>query len=105
MKHTLVTFLGKGRENKETGYRRANYSFPSGKPIESPFFGLSLAGYLDPDAVVILGTEGSQWVCTGAGVSSCRCFRTVPDATLGTACMGQAGTSPSTPKTACIRLS
>ena len=61
MKHTLVTFLGKGRENKETGYRRANYSFPSGKPIESPFFGLSLAGYLDPDAVVILGTEGSQW--------------------------------------------
>lgn len=28
MKHTLVTFLGKGRENPQTGYRKAQYRFP-----------------------------------------------------------------------------
>ena len=28
MSHTLVTFLGKSRENKDTGYRETVYRFP-----------------------------------------------------------------------------
>ncbi len=62
MLHTLVTFLGKGRENADTGYRRARYGFPErDEPVETAFFGLALAGHLEPDRTVILGTRGSQW--------------------------------------------
>lgn len=61
MKHTLVTFLGRGRNTKETPYRKANYLFPDGTTKETEFFGLALAEHLQPDAIVILGTRGSQW--------------------------------------------
>lgn len=61
MTHTLVTFLGKGRDNTQTGYRKATYRFPDGSQRETPFFGLALAEYLQPDNIVILGTCGSQW--------------------------------------------
>ncbi len=61
MKHTLVTFLGRGRDTREAPYRPAHYRFPDGWTRETPFFGLALAEYLKPNAVVILGTNGSQW--------------------------------------------
>ncbi len=62
-KHTLVTFLGKGRENPKTGYRKTKYRFPdeSVPRPETAFFGLEIARYLNPDTLVILGTSGSQW--------------------------------------------
>lgn len=61
MKHTLVTFLGRGRDTRETPYRKANYRFSDGTTKETSFFGLALAEHLEPDAIVILGTRGSQW--------------------------------------------
>ncbi len=61
MTHTLVTFLGKGREDKRTGYRTATYRFPDGSKQERPFFGLALADHLGVDTLVILGTCSSQW--------------------------------------------
>ena len=61
MKHTLVTFLGRGRDTTAAPYQSANYQFPDGRGTETAFFGLALAEHLKPDAVVILGTRGSQW--------------------------------------------
>lgn len=61
MRHTLVTFLGRGRDTRETPYRLASYRFPDGGIKQTAFFGLALAEQLKPDAVVILGTSGSQW--------------------------------------------
>ena len=62
MNHSLVTFLGRARIDPETGYQRARYRFPDeDTPRETPFFGMALAGHLEPDAAVILGTSGSQW--------------------------------------------
>lgn len=60
MPRTLVTFLGKGRDNPLTGYRKARYRFQDTER-ETAFFGLALAEYLNPDHLVILGTSGSQW--------------------------------------------
>lgn len=57
----LVTFLGKGREKNQTGYRTATYEFPDGPREETPFFGLALARHLHPDTLIILGTAGSMW--------------------------------------------
>lgn len=59
--NTLVTFLGKGRDDRQTGYRTATYRFPDGSEQETPFFGLALANHLNVDTLVILGTSGSQW--------------------------------------------
>lgn len=59
--HTLVTFLGKGRDNPTTGYRPATYRLPDGSEETTPFFGLALARHLRPDELVILGTSGSMW--------------------------------------------
>ena len=61
MSHTLVTFLGKSRESKDTGYRKTVYRFPDGTKDETAFFGLALSRYLKPDTIVILGTCSSQW--------------------------------------------
>ena len=62
MNHTLVTFLGRTRRDPNTGYQRARYRFPGeDAPRETPFFGIALAGHLQPDGAVILGTSGSQW--------------------------------------------
>lgn len=58
---TFVTFLGKGRENPETGYRKATYEFPDGSRERTAFFGLALARYINPNRLVILGTNSSQW--------------------------------------------
>lgn len=58
---TFVTFLGRGRENPETGYRKATYEFPDGSRETTAFFGLALARYINPNRLVILGTNSSQW--------------------------------------------
>lgn len=60
-KTTLVTFLGKGRDDPEKGYRTATYRFPDGSNVRTSFFGMELAGYLEVSKLVILGTRGSQW--------------------------------------------
>ena len=60
--NTLVTFLGKGRDDPQTGYRQTVYRFPDGEVTESTaFFGLALARHLKADSIVILGTSASQW--------------------------------------------
>lgn len=61
MTHTLVTFLGKGRDNLKTGYRTARYRFPDRTVRESAFFGRALAEQLAPERLVMLGTSGSMW--------------------------------------------
>ena len=59
---TLVTFLGRGRENKNTGYRETTYEFPDGSQTEeTAFFGPALAKHINADRIVILGTKSSQW--------------------------------------------
>ncbi len=58
---TLVTFLGRGRENKETGYRKTTYEFPNGTQKTTAFFGPALADYIKAERIVILGTNSSQW--------------------------------------------
>ncbi|TXF11484.1 TIGR02221 family CRISPR-associated protein [Pelomicrobium methylotrophicum] len=59
--HSLVTFLGKGRDDPKTGYRSARYRFPGGHERETAFFGLALAEQLAPQRLVVLGTAGSMW--------------------------------------------
>ena len=58
---TLITFLGKGREDKKTGYRETTYRFPDEFTKKTAFFGLALAEYIKPSRIVILGTCSSQW--------------------------------------------
>ena len=58
---TLISFLGKGRREKETNrYRSANYRFAGGC-VNSSYFGLVLARQLKVEKLVILGTAGSIW--------------------------------------------
>ncbi|SEQ47636.1 CRISPR-associated protein, TM1812 family [Ectothiorhodospira magna] len=63
--HTLITFLGRGRltdnNGNTTGYRKAHYLFPDGTRHTTPYFGLALANYTQPDRLLILGTAGSMW--------------------------------------------
>jgi CRISPR-associated Csx2 family protein len=61
VRHTLVTFLGRGREDPRAGYRETTYRFPDGTEYRTNFFGLALAEYLQPDRIVVLGTRGSMW--------------------------------------------
>lgn len=58
---TLVTFLGKGRDGPQTGYRSATYRFPDGSERTTPLFGFALAEHLGVDTLVVLGTSASQW--------------------------------------------
>ena len=63
--HTFVTFLGRGRLTRDDpeniGYQKTTYQFPNGHREETSFFVVALAKQLEPNRVVILGTEGSQW--------------------------------------------
>jgi CRISPR-associated Csx2 family protein len=59
--HTLVSFLGRGRDNPTSGYRTATYRFADGTTDTTAFFGLALARHLKPDVLVLLGTAGSMW--------------------------------------------
>ncbi len=61
MSTTLITILGKGRDNTQTGYREATYQFNDLTQLKTPFFGLALAEHLKPKTLVILGTAGSMW--------------------------------------------
>lgn len=59
---TLVTFLGRGRADQNTGYRKTTYEFPGGTRTEkTAFFGPALAKHIKADRIVILGTKSSQW--------------------------------------------
>ncbi|HRF74088.1 MAG TPA: TIGR02221 family CRISPR-associated protein [Accumulibacter sp.] len=59
--NTLISFLGKGQPDQQTGYRTANYRFDAGFSRAVPFFGLALTEYLKPDRLVLVGTAGSMW--------------------------------------------
>ncbi|GAB4406855.1 MAG: hypothetical protein OHK0048_26970 [Rhodoferax sp.] len=61
MQKTLLTFLGKGRDDASTGYRLAQYVFPDGVVRRTAFFGLALADFVRPGVLVLLGTAGSMW--------------------------------------------
>ncbi|MDR2214121.1 MAG: TIGR02221 family CRISPR-associated protein, partial [Pseudomonadales bacterium] len=58
---TLISFLGKGRADKTTGYRTANYRFDADFSRAVPYFGLALCDYLKPRRLVLVGTSGSMW--------------------------------------------
>ncbi len=58
---TLISFLGKGRADPQTGYRTATYRFDQGFARTVPFFGLALTEFLQPDRLVLVGTPGSMW--------------------------------------------
>jgi CRISPR-associated Csx2 family protein len=59
--NTLISFLGKGKEDRHTGYRTATYRFDAGFARRVPFFGMALTEYLKPDRLVLVGTAGSMW--------------------------------------------
>jgi hypothetical protein len=56
---TLLSFLGKGRYEKD-GYRTAKYRFDGAFAREVPFFGMALDDYLKPDRLILVGTSGSM---------------------------------------------
>ena len=62
---TLISFIGKARENKAEGrrYLKTKYKFPDGKSLETTFFGSALANWLkeDIDNALFIGTTGSTW--------------------------------------------
>jgi CRISPR-associated Csx2 family protein len=58
---TLISFLGKGREDPNQGYRTARYRFPDGSERTTAYFGLALAEYLKAKRVILIGTASSMW--------------------------------------------
>lgn len=58
---TLISFLGKGRLDLNTGYRTATYRFDAGFARTAPYFGLALTEWLKPQRLVLVGTAGSMW--------------------------------------------
>lgn len=58
---TLISFLGKGVADRNTGYRRATYRFDPAVAHTVPYFGLALREYLKPRRMVLIGTSGSMW--------------------------------------------
>ncbi|WP_295405029.1 TIGR02221 family CRISPR-associated protein [uncultured Thiocystis sp.] len=58
---TLVSFLGRARQDPKTGYRTAHYRFADGSTHTTPFFGLALREVIRPERLVLLGTAGSMW--------------------------------------------
>jgi len=58
---TLISFLGKGRADAQSGYRAASYKFDEGIIKTVNFFGLALAEYLQPQRLILVGTAGSMW--------------------------------------------
>jgi CRISPR-associated Csx2 family protein len=61
MSHTLVTFLGRGRDALQSSYRETTYRFADGRRCTTSFFGLALAEHLRCDRLVVLGTRSSMW--------------------------------------------
>lgn len=58
---TLVSFLGKSRLDRQTGYRSARYRFGPDSLHDVPFFGMGLLQHERPDRLVLVGTAGSMW--------------------------------------------
>lgn len=58
---TLISLLGKGRQNATTGYRKANYQFEDRTTLESAYFGMALAQKIKADKLILIGTSGSMW--------------------------------------------
>lgn len=58
---TLISFLGRGRADAQTGYRTATYRFDAGFVRTVPYFGLALTDYLKPGSLILVGTAGSMW--------------------------------------------
>ncbi|TSE30403.1 TIGR02221 family CRISPR-associated protein [Tepidimonas charontis] len=58
---TLISFLGRSRLDRKTGYKTANYRFADGRIETTPFFGLALCAQLKPSCMLLLGTQGSMW--------------------------------------------
>lgn len=58
---TLISLLGKGKNDPVTGYKTARYRFDDGSVHEEPFFGLALARYIQPQRLIVAGTAGSMW--------------------------------------------
>ncbi len=59
--NTLISFLGKGQADPQTGYRTATYRFDAGFSRRVAFFGMALTEYLKPDRLILVGTAGSMW--------------------------------------------
>lgn len=58
---TLISFLGKGKDDINTGYRNGKYDFGNGSIHCVPYFGLALHEHLKPDRLILVGTAGSMW--------------------------------------------
>jgi CRISPR-associated Csx2 family protein len=58
---TLVSFLGKGRDDPNMGYRTARYRFGEREVRETPYFGLALAEHLGARRLILVGTPSSMW--------------------------------------------
>lgn len=58
--HTLISFLGKGKQDKTTGYKEANYVLGD-KIVTTPFFGVELTRFIQPQQLLLIGTAGSMW--------------------------------------------
>lgn len=61
--HALITFLGKGRNDLQTGYRETTYQFDQFENSKetTPYFGLALAKQTQTDQIILLGTASSMW--------------------------------------------
>lgn len=58
---TLISFLGKGRDDPNNGYRTARYRFGERDIRETPYFGLALAEHLGVGRLILIGTASSMW--------------------------------------------
>jgi len=57
----LISFLGKGRSDVQTGYRTAHYEFEPNFVRPVSFFGLALCEYVQPSKLILVGTRSSMW--------------------------------------------
>lgn len=58
---TLITLLGRTRRDASSGYQTVSYQLPDGSETQAAFLGWSLQRHLEPDRLVIIGTETSMW--------------------------------------------
>lgn len=59
--NTLISFLGKGKADPQTGYRTATYRFDARFSRSVSFFGMALTDHLKPERLILIGTAGSMW--------------------------------------------
>ncbi len=58
---TLISFLGKGRDDRAKGYRTARYRFGEREIRETAYFGLALAEQVRAERLILIGTSSSMW--------------------------------------------